>query len=115
LAGSKGERHFGNARFWDRGVAEADRVGEGLDFDLDVYDRGCHAKGSNYGIEASGAIGLGPHIEAEAHLGEESWWNANYNVPDTPFGGSIGTDGITIPTIGVGEAAVVGVGGTFYF
>jgi RHS repeat-associated protein len=90
-------------------------VGEGLDFDLDVFDRRCHAKGSNYGIEGLGQIGFGPHLEAEAHSGEDSWWNVNYGVPDTPFGGSIGTDGITVPTVGFGEAAVVGVGGTFYF
>jgi RHS repeat-associated protein len=98
---------------WSEGVYVG--VGEGFAADLDVFNRGCHAKGANWGTEGSGEIGLGPHVEGESHVGSEPWWNVNYGVPGTPFGGSVGTEGVTVPTIGVGEAAVVGVGGTFYY
>ena len=89
--------------------------GEGLALDIDIYNRGCHQQGLNWGVEGNGEIGFGPEVEAEAHVGTDPWWNINGNIPGTPVGGSIGTEGVTVPTIGFGESVVVGVGGTAYF
>jgi RHS repeat-associated protein len=114
-AGVGGRLTFGNnGGQWNLGGYIG--VGEGLSGDLDPYDRGCKEPGVNFGVEAQGEFGAGPHVEAEAHaFGREPWWNVNFGLPGTPLGGSIGTDGVTVPTIGVGESAVIGVGGTTYF
>ncbi len=89
-------------------------VGEGFAMDLDVFDRGCHEHSINYGIQASGEIGLGPLVEGEAHEGPESWWNISAGLQHTPYGASVGTDGITVPTVGGPEGAAVGLGATIY-
>lgn len=91
-------------------------VGEGLSADVDVFNRGCKNPGTNYGAEAEGEAGLGPHVNVEAHaFGNEPWWNVNFGAPGTPLGASVGTEGVTVPTLSFGESAVVGVGGTVYF
>jgi RHS repeat-associated protein len=90
-------------------------VGEGLSIDADLFDRGCHSHGSNWGVEGAGDIGFGPHLEGEAHVGSESWGNLNFGFPGTPLGWSLGNEGVTVPTVGVGESAFYGIGGTHYF
>src|SRR5579885_2249741 len=94
---------------WNEGAYVG--VGEGFSFDVDIYNRGCHEKGSNWGAEGSGDIGLGPHVEGEAHVGPDSWWNVNAGLGDSPLGASYGTEGATVPTVGFGESGFIGVGG----
>jgi RHS repeat-associated protein len=90
--------------------------GLGLSLDIDIFNRGCKAPGRNIGFEGEGEIGLGPHITAEAHAGGDQWWNINVGLPGIPYlGGSIGTEGVTVPTIGIGESIFTGLGGTRYY
>ena len=90
--------------------------GEAAAVDIDIYDRGSHCKETNWGLQGTGQFGLGPHVEADTHVGgPDPWWNVNAGFGDSPAGVSVGSDGATVPTFGFGEAGFVGAGETTYF
>lgn len=82
---------------------------------VDIHNRGCRERGTNFGVESGGQVGLGAYVDAETHEGYNSWVNVNFKVPGTPLGASVGSEGVTVPTFAVGESLGVGVGGTHYF
>jgi RHS repeat-associated protein len=90
-------------------------IGEGFSFDLDPKNAGCVPRKTNFGIEGSGLFGLGPHVSADAHVGEQNSWALDVQGPGTPIGVSYGSEGPSGPTIGVGESAVIGAGVTIRF
>lgn len=90
-------------------------AGEGGSLSFDYTNRGCRERGTNFGVESGGQVGLGAYVDAETHEGYNSWVNVNFKVPWTPLGASVGSEGVTVPTAAFGESLAVGVGATHYF
>jgi RHS repeat-associated protein len=90
-------------------------IGEGFGVSINPTNTGCVAKGSNFGLQGGGQIGLGAGIEADAHVGEENSWDINATAPGTPLSVSVGSDGPQGPILTFGESAVVGAGVTIHF
>jgi hypothetical protein len=99
---------------WNQGVQVG--LGEGASFDLDTTSSKCHEKNTFVkGVDLSGDIGLGPHIEGHTHMGDDPSWDINFGVPHTFAGGQIGTEGASAPTLSFGESLFGGYGGTRYY
>jgi hypothetical protein len=109
---------FGNnGGQWNAGVTVGG--GEGLFFNVDPHDSGCHKKGRYWGINGEGDIGLGANVDANAHIalseGDENSWGFSGTIPGTPISGEYGSEGAKFPMFGAGEGAAVGVGFTNYY
>jgi hypothetical protein len=110
-------------------------VGEGLSGSFNPNDSECHNQGSVDGMIASGQIGLGPGVEADAGYAfgspSDSSAEISVEIPQANASASVGEEGGNATVGGsallgktgsvsangevtVGESAFFGVGGTIY-
>ncbi len=94
-------------------------VGMGFYGSLDPEDSGCHKKSVETAIEGEGEIGLGPNVTLLDHIATDNEGKNSldlwFGLPGTPLGGSVGTEGVSVPTFGVGEGGVIGWGAQGFF
>jgi hypothetical protein len=128
-AGLGGEIHFGNnGGQWNFGAHGG--LGEGAYANFNPNDSGCHAPGSVPSLAASGNIGAGENVDADAEYAPGSPGDSSATVTvSNPLNNTSGTLGEAggQPTgnlsagglsadgsFGLGESSYAGGGGTYY-
>jgi hypothetical protein len=98
-------------------------LGEGFSFEVDPNEKEGHPCGMDWGIAASGQIGLGDNLDAEAEISNTYKTSEGSISANDPFfshqSWSLGVENGELqptgdPSWSFGESLFIGAGGTYY-